>query len=249
MFGRSVYSTTVWAKKKVTGKPWHTWHSWPRVRLVIVSEPDPRKIGKEGLAHRLGWKCTLRNDNQYHLHVLAIAWPLNFCSHFLVIHHLHIPSSKCILFVYMQFWTPYANFRKSSCIIMTDDDDKSLLLHWFSIFYMQFWTPYDIPRKSNLHEVCLAGNGGVIAWHAPCSFCPGVYGVWWSYCDFANFLFWTSVSWLPVKLFHGLLALSSFPRSKKWPTYHIAVPTGNALASQWSIFRENRLTFICRWEG
>ena len=45
-----------------------------------------------------------------------------------------------------------------------------------------------------------------------------------------------------------------FPRSKKWPTYHVglAVPTGNALASQRSIFRENRLkfsTFIRRWEG
>ena len=26
----------------------------------IVSEPDPRKIEKEGLAHRPGWKCTLR---------------------------------------------------------------------------------------------------------------------------------------------------------------------------------------------
>ena len=26
----------------------------------VVSEPDPRKIEKEGLAHRLGWKCTLR---------------------------------------------------------------------------------------------------------------------------------------------------------------------------------------------
>ena len=24
---------------------------------LVVSEPDPRKIGKEGLAHRLGWKC------------------------------------------------------------------------------------------------------------------------------------------------------------------------------------------------
>ena len=36
-----------------------------------------------------------------------------------------------------------------------------------------------------------------------------------------------------------------FPRSKKWPTYHVglAVPTGNALASQRSIFRENRLKF------
>ena len=34
-----------------------------------------------------------------------------------------------------------------------------------------------------------------------------------------------------------------FPRSKKWPTYHVAVPTGNALASQRSIFRENHLNF------
>ena len=34
-----------------------------------------------------------------------------------------------------------------------------------------------------------------------------------------------------------------FPRSKKWPTYRIAVPTGNALALQRSIFRENRLKF------
>ena len=34
-----------------------------------------------------------------------------------------------------------------------------------------------------------------------------------------------------------------FPQSKKWPTYHVAVPTGNALASQRSIFRENRLKF------
>ena len=33
---------------------------------------------------------------------------------------------------------------------------------------------------------------------------------------------------------------------------HLAVPTGNAQASQQSIFRENRLkfsTFIRRWEG
>ena len=29
-----------------------------------------------------------------------------------------------------------------------------------------------------------------------------------------------------------------FPRSKKWPTYHVALPTGNALALQRSIFRE-----------
>ena len=27
---------------------------------MLVSEPDPRKIEKEGLAHRLGWKCTSR---------------------------------------------------------------------------------------------------------------------------------------------------------------------------------------------
>ena len=26
----------------------------------LVSEPDPRKIEKEGLVNRLGWKCTLR---------------------------------------------------------------------------------------------------------------------------------------------------------------------------------------------
>ena len=26
----------------------------------VFSEPDPRKIEKEGLAHRPGWKCTLR---------------------------------------------------------------------------------------------------------------------------------------------------------------------------------------------
>ena len=26
----------------------------------VVSEPDPRKIEKEGLVNRLGWKCTLR---------------------------------------------------------------------------------------------------------------------------------------------------------------------------------------------
>ena len=30
------------------------------VIVKIVSEPDPRKIEKEGLAHRPGWKCTLR---------------------------------------------------------------------------------------------------------------------------------------------------------------------------------------------
>ena len=43
-----------------------------------------------------------------------------------------------------------------------------------------------------------------------------------------------------------------FPRSKKWPTYHVALPTGNALALQRSIFLENRLKFstvIRCWEG
>ena len=35
-----------------------------------------------------------------------------------------------------------------------------------------------------------------------------------------------------------------FPWSKKWLTYHVAIPTGNALASQRSIFRENRLNFL-----
>ena len=30
------------------------------VASFLVSEPDPRKIEKEGLVNRLGWKCTLR---------------------------------------------------------------------------------------------------------------------------------------------------------------------------------------------
>ena len=34
-----------------------------------------------------------------------------------------------------------------------------------------------------------------------------------------------------------------FLRSKKWPTYHVAVPTGNALALQQSIFRNDCLNF------
>ena len=45
---------------------------------------------------------------------------------------------------------------------------------------------------------------------------------------------------------------ANFPQSKKWPTRHVAVPTGNTQASQQSIFRENRLkfsTFIRLWEG
>ena len=31
----------------------------------VVLEPDPRKIEKEGLAHRPGWKCTLRNVRNF----------------------------------------------------------------------------------------------------------------------------------------------------------------------------------------
>ena len=45
---------------------------------------------------------------------------------------------------------------------------------------------------------------------------------------------------------------SRFLQSKKWPTYHVAVPTGNTLALQRSIFRKNRLkfsTFIHRRDG
>ena len=40
----------------------HTVHNTeiPLQGYGVVSEPDPRKIEKEGLAHRLGWKCTLR---------------------------------------------------------------------------------------------------------------------------------------------------------------------------------------------
>ena len=34
-----------------------------------------------------------------------------------------------------------------------------------------------------------------------------------------------------------------FPWSKKWPTRHVTVPTGNAQALQQSILRENRLKF------
>ena len=35
----------------------------------------------------------------------------------------------------------------------------------------------------------------------------------------------------------------AFSWSKKWPTRLVAVPAGNAQASQQSIFRENRLKF------
>ena len=33
--------------------------------LNVVSEPDPRKIEKEGLAHWPGCKCTLRNVRNF----------------------------------------------------------------------------------------------------------------------------------------------------------------------------------------
>ena len=31
----------------------------------LVSEPKPRKIGKEGLVNRAGWKCTLKNVRNF----------------------------------------------------------------------------------------------------------------------------------------------------------------------------------------
>ena len=48
-----------------------------------------------------------------------------------------------------------------------------------------------------------------------------------------------------------LLAMmhTRFPRSKKWPNYHVAVPTGNTLASQRSIFRKQKrrlVSFVAR---
>ena len=45
------------------------------------------------------------------------------------------------------------------------------------------------------------------------------------------------VTWsrfIRMRVFHGV---------KKWPTYHVCVPTGNALVSQRSIFRKNCLKF------
>ena len=39
--------------------------TWSCPTPFLVSEPDPRKIGKEGLAHRPGWKCTLRNVRNF----------------------------------------------------------------------------------------------------------------------------------------------------------------------------------------
>ena len=55
----------------------------------------------------------------------------------------------------------------------------------------------------------------------------------------------------PLPMWSRFICMRVFRRVKKWLTYHVAVPTGNALASQPSIFRVNRLTFstfICRWE-
>ena len=34
-------------------------------RYEVVSEPDPRKIEKEGLVNRLGWMCSLRNVRNF----------------------------------------------------------------------------------------------------------------------------------------------------------------------------------------
>ena len=34
-------------------------------RSNLVLEPDPRKIGKEGLVNGAGWKCTLRNVRNF----------------------------------------------------------------------------------------------------------------------------------------------------------------------------------------
>ena len=46
------------------------------------------------------------------------------------------------------------------------------------------------------------------------------------------------------RLFQNKMAASNVVQihthAKKWPTYHVAMPTGNALASQRSNFRENR---------
>ena len=50
---------------------------------------------------------------------------------------------------------------------------------------------------------------------------------------------WESLVWYVVQIH----TYARFPRSKEWPTYRVAVPTGNALASQRSIFRVNRLKF------
>ena len=33
--------------------------------ITVVSEPDPRKIEKEGLVNGAGWKCTLRNVRNF----------------------------------------------------------------------------------------------------------------------------------------------------------------------------------------
>ena len=56
----------------------------------------------------------------------------------------------------------------------------------------------------------------------------------------------------PLATWSRFIRMHVFRKIKKWPTYHVAVPTGNALASQQSIFKENHLkfsTFIHCWEG
>ena len=47
----------------------------------------------------------------------------------------------------------------------------------------------------------------------------------------------------PLATWSRFIRIRVFRGVKKWPTCHVAVPTGSALASQRSIFRENRLKF------
>ena len=36
-----------------------------KIACHLVLEPDPRKIGKEGLVNGAGWKCTLQNIRNF----------------------------------------------------------------------------------------------------------------------------------------------------------------------------------------
>ena len=53
--------------RRPTGSIWLQWviamyrSQWGS----LVSEPDPRKIEKEGLAHQPAWKCTLQNVRNF----------------------------------------------------------------------------------------------------------------------------------------------------------------------------------------
>ena len=54
------------------GEPEQVQHQWNciahmhvHVCLLVVSEPDPRRIKKEGLVDKVGWKCTLRNVRNF----------------------------------------------------------------------------------------------------------------------------------------------------------------------------------------